>query len=317
MSSAFERIAPATAWLPPAPLAKSAVATTASPAKMAQRITWAPAAAAIVARGVSRSSWRQRLRARVPKSGPESGAGVVRVGPNDVADEAMADYVRLVEIVERDAIDAGQDALHLHQSRLLTPRQIDLRLVARDDDLRVHAQARQKHLHLQRGGVLGFVEDAERIGKGPASHEGEWRDLDRAGLERPLDSLGGHHRVQRIVERPEVRVNLGLHVARQKAEILPGLDRRTGEDDPAHALAGQRIDRRRNRQVGLASARGADADDDVVLGDFLQVFGLSRRLGCDDRPNPRQGDPLPLGHGRGAWAVAARIVVQAEHMLGG
>src|ERR1700689_5596779 len=106
MSRPFESIAPATAWRPPAPLAKSAVATTASPAKMAQRITWAPAAAAIVARGVSRSSWRQRLRARVPKPGPESGAGVVGVGPNDVAHEAMADHVRLVEIVEREAIDA-------------------------------------------------------------------------------------------------------------------------------------------------------------------------------------------------------------------
>ncbi len=37
----------------------------------------------------------------------------------------------------------------------------------------------------------------------------------------------------------------------------------------------ERIDRRRHGEVRLARARGADADDDVVLGDLLEVLRLA------------------------------------------
>lgn len=65
----------------------------------------APSAAANRLEGASRSSWRHRLTARAPVSGPALGAGVVCVSPDNVADEAVAYDVRLVEVVEGNAIN--------------------------------------------------------------------------------------------------------------------------------------------------------------------------------------------------------------------
>src|SRR2546422_8954020 len=89
---------------------------------------------------------------------------VFRVRADDVPHQPVAHDVRLREIAERDAVDARQNALHLQQSRVLPVRQVDLCLVAGDHGARVHAEAREEHLHLHPGGVLRFVEDHERVG---------------------------------------------------------------------------------------------------------------------------------------------------------
>src|SRR5450759_239615 len=67
---------------------------------------------------------------------------ILRVRLDDVTHHAMAHDVDVREVVKCDAIDAGEDALNLHQPRLLALRQIDLRLVGGDDDLRAHAGTR-------------------------------------------------------------------------------------------------------------------------------------------------------------------------------
>lgn len=64
-----------------------------------------------------------------------SDACVVRVCPDDLSNEPVTHHVRLVQIVEADALDSRQDALDLYETRLLAPRKIDLRLVACDDGL--------------------------------------------------------------------------------------------------------------------------------------------------------------------------------------
>ena len=61
-----------------------------------------------------------------------------------------------------------------------------------------------------------------------AAHEGQRRHLDGAALEQPLRALGLDHVVERVVERPQVRVDLGHEVAGQEAEPLARLDRRAG-----------------------------------------------------------------------------------------
>src|SRR5437764_1481647 len=78
------------------------------------------------------------------------------VRPDDIADEPMTNHVRFVEIMERDAVDTGQDALDLRQSRFLIARQVDLRLVAGDHHLRVQPEPGEEHLHLHRRRVLRF-----------------------------------------------------------------------------------------------------------------------------------------------------------------
>ena len=60
------------------------------------------------------------------------------------------------------------------------------------------------------------------------AHERERRDLDRAALHEPGDDLGLEHVVERVVERPQVRVDLGQDVAGEEAEPLARLDRRAG-----------------------------------------------------------------------------------------
>ena len=227
----------------------------------------------------------------------------------------MADHGGLVEVVERDAVDPGQDAFDLHESRFFAPREVDLRLVAGDDDLRIHAEPREKHFHLQDGRVLRFVQDHERVGQCAPPHERERGNLDGTGLERPLDALGRHHRVQRVVERPQVGVNLRLHVAREEAQVLACLDRWPGQDDPAHPLARQCVHGRGHGEIGLARPGGPDADDDIVVGDLSQVLGLSWRFRRDDGADARQCDTLALGDRGCARTIRARVVVHPQHIV--
>ena len=123
------------------------------------------------------------------------------------------------------------------QAGALVGGQVDLGDVAGDDHPRVEAEPGQEHLHLLGAGVLRLVEDDEGVVEGAAAHEGERRDLDHAALEVAVDPVGVEHVVERVEERPQVGVDLGLDVAGQEAEPLAGLDRGPGEDDPLHLLS--------------------------------------------------------------------------------
>ena len=84
-----------------------------------------------------------------------------------------------VKRTKRDPVDGAEDVLHLDQPGRLLARQVDLRHVAGDDDLRAEAEPRQEHLHLLGARVLRLVEDDEGVVERAAAHEGERRDLDR------------------------------------------------------------------------------------------------------------------------------------------
>src|SRR5262252_5130745 len=51
-----------------------------------------------------------------------------------------------------------------------------------------------------------------------------------------MNAIGVEHVVERIVQRPQVRIHLLLQVARQEAQLLAGLDRRPRENDAVHLL---------------------------------------------------------------------------------
>jgi hypothetical protein len=116
----------------------------------------------------------------------------------------------------------------------------------------------------------------------------------------PLDV---EHVVERVVERPQVRVHLLLERARQEAELLAGLDRRAGQHDALHLLVEQRAHRQRHRQVGLAGAGRAHAEDDVVLREpGRRTASALAPLGAIGRP-ARHQDGL-AEHRR--WSSAPR-----------
>ena len=97
-------------------------------------------------------------------------------------------------------------------------------------------------------------------------------DVSRSGVE---------HVVERVEQRPQVRVDLGEHVAGQEAEPLAGLDRGAREDDPPDLAVGERRDGERHREVRLAGAGGADREGDRVLADRVDVALLVDRLRRD------------------------------------
>ena len=90
--------------------------------------------------------------------------------------------------------------------------------------------------------------------------------------------LGADHVVERVVQRAQVRVDLGHEVAGQEPEPLPGLDRRAGEDDAVDLLGLQRLHGHGHRQPALAGAGRADAEGDDVLADGVDVALLPARL---------------------------------------
>ena len=128
------------------------------------------------------------------------------------------------------------------------------------------------------------------------------------GGHQPRDRVGVDHVVQRVVQRPQVRVDLLVERARQEAEPLAGLDRRTGQDDPADLLGLQRLHRLGHREVGLAGAGRADAEHDRVLVDRVDVPLLVERLRAD-RPAAVAEDVEGEHVGRGRCEPLLRSMV--------
>ena len=203
------------------------------------------------------------------------------VGGDDPLHELVADDVLAAEVDEGDVLDLVEDVADDDQPGALVGRQVDLGDVAGDDHPRVEAEPGEEHLHLLGAGVLRLVEDHEGVVERAAAHEGERRDLDHAALEVAVDAVGVEHVVERVEERPQVGVDLGLDVAGQEAEPLAGLDRGPGEDDPLHLFLGQRGGRHRDREEGLAGAGGADPEGDRVAADRVDVAFLVDRLRRD------------------------------------
>ena len=175
------------------------------------------------------SSARRSSRSRVRSERPGALA-VLAVGGDDPLHEPVADDVVAAEADEADVVDRREDLADDDEAGPLVGRQVDLGDVAGDDHLRAEAEPGQEHLHLLGARVLGLVEDHEGVIQGAAAHERQRRDLDDAALEVVVDAVGIEHVVEGVEERPQVGIDLGLDVAGQEPEPLPGLDGGAGED---------------------------------------------------------------------------------------
>ena len=102
------------------------------------------------------------------------------------------------------------------------------------------------------------------FGKRAAAHEGERRDLDFGRLQRALDDARIHQVIERVVDRPQIRIDLFAHVAGQEAEPFAGFDRRPRQDDAVDFLAFEQLHGMGDREPGLAGAGGAGREHQRV-----------------------------------------------------
>ena len=211
----------------------------------------------------------------------------------------MSDNVLAGQFDEPDPGNVAQDPADDAQPGGTTIGEVDLRDVPGHDHLRVEPQAGEKHLHLLRRRILRLIEDYERVVQRPPSHISERSDLDSS----PLDESGGlvrtEHLKERVVERPQVGIDLGAEITREKPQTLACFDGGTGQDDATHRARHERLDGARHRQVGLAGSCRPHAKHHRVLPDGIDVALLAERLGAHDLApaDPMASVNIPDGDG--------------------
>src|SRR4029078_4418253 len=146
---------------------------------------------------------------------------------------ATAHDIAGTEADEGQPVDSGQRVFEAEEAAAPV-WYVDLGRVAGDDYLRSEADAREEHLHLFRCRVLRLVEDDETAVERSTAHERQWCHLDRLTFEQALRTLRLDHVVQGVVQRSQVRIDLGHQVAGKEAQPLARFDGRTGEDDPLY-----------------------------------------------------------------------------------
>ncbi len=96
----------------------------------------------------------------------------------------------------------------------------------------------------------------------------------------PRSTMRGIHEIiQRVVDRPQIGIDLVAHVAGQEAEPLAGLDRRARQDQPLDRALLQQRDGVADREPGLAGARRTFGEHQFVALERAQIVVLRRDCG--------------------------------------
>jgi hypothetical protein len=109
------------------------------------------------------------------------------------------------------------------------------------------------------------------------AHVRERRQLDRAALEQLPDFVESHQIVERVVHGTKIGIDFLRKVAGQESQPLPRFHRRAHEYDSLHLIALQRIHRAGDREIGLAGARRADCESEIVRLNLPDILVLARR----------------------------------------
>ena len=117
--------------------------------------------------------------------------------------------------------------------------------------------------------------------------------------------LGAQHVVQSVIQWPQIGVNLVLQIAGQKAQALPGLHRRSGQNDPVHSPLPESGYGGGHSQVGFAGTGRTHTHGDGVLLDGLHILLLAYGLGLDGLALGRNTDHI-TGH-LGNLVVISRL----------
>ena len=130
--------------------------------------------------------------------------------------------------------------------------QVDLRHVAGNHGARPETDSGQEHLHLFHARILGLVENHERLVQRAAAHECQRRDFYDVALDEPGHPIGAEHVVERVVHRPQIRVDFLRHIAGQEAETFTRLDGGPHQHDAPNCTR-SRARRRRRRSRDRSS----------------------------------------------------------------
>ena len=212
------------------------------------------------------------------------------VGGDDLLHKRVAHNVRAGEAADGDIVHAVEHLHSLLETGRLVRRQVDLRHIAGDDHLTVESQTGQEHFHLLARGVLRLVKDDEAVVERPAAHVSERRYFDIPFFKIGIIGLRPEHIEERVVQRPQVGIDLALQIAGQEAEPLARFDRGTREDDAVDALFAECRHRRGHGEIRFARTGGADAERYGIVPDGLHIRLLAERFRLDGAPLRRDAD---------------------------
>ena len=186
----------------------------------------------------------------------------------------MPDHVARGEIHGGYARNGLEYPERVAQAALAVGGKVHLRDVPGNDGARIGAEPRQEHLHLLRRRVLPLIEDDEAAVERSAAHIGQRRHLDHGPFHPARDTLRAQHRMQGVVYRPQVGIHLAGQIAGQEAQPLPGLHRRTHQNNALDVSRPVGLKRAGHRQPGLPGPGGTDAEGEVARTNLLYVAAL-------------------------------------------
>ena len=137
---------------------------------------------------------------------------------------------------------------------------------------------------MQNGGVLRFVQDYDRIVQCPPAHKRQRNDFDNVIDHEAADLLIVHHVMEGVEQRAEVRVDLGLHVSGQEAELFARFHGRTNQNQAPRPSVLKHIHGDRHGEIGFSRPGRAGTEDKVVVLHRLDVSLLPGGFGVDDLP---------------------------------
>jgi len=130
----------------------------------------------------------------------------------------MTDNVLFCQVYEFNSVNVLENLLDFHQTGLPIIIKVDLGNITGNHCLGSFANPCQEHFHLRAGCVLGFIENNEGLIESAAPHESQGGYLNYTHLQQLAYLVRLQHIIQSIIDRSQVRVNLGSNIARKKTE---------------------------------------------------------------------------------------------------
>ena len=175
---------------------------------------------------------------------------------DDARHQRVSDDICGIQLDPGNALHRAQNPLGMKKSRWLPLRQIELGRIPGHNDSRAGPHARQKHLHLGRGRVLGFIENDEGVVESPTAHVGQRHHLDDFPVAVAAHLIVIEHLVQGVVEGAQIGIDLLLEISGKETEFLSRFHRRTTEDQLANLSRLESLHRRLDGEIGFPVPAG-------------------------------------------------------------
>ena len=207
---------------------------------------------------------------------------VTFVGIDDVLHDAVANDVARTELDEHEPVDAFEHVAHRSRPERPRPSGRSIWVTSPVTTTFDPNPSRVRNIFICSGVVFCASSRMmnESLSVRPRMYASGATSIVPRSMSRD-DDLRVEHVVQRVVQRPQVRIDLREDVAGQEAEPLAGLDRGPGEDDAVDCLRLQGLHRERDREVALAGTGRPDRERHGVVAHRVDVALLARGLGAD------------------------------------